>query len=594
MNENKLLGLAWISPYIIGLIVFTAFPFVSSFFLSFTEYDLMSPPVFNGIENYRYMLTEDSLFWKSMGVTFAYVFLTIPLKLAFALGIAFVLNFKLRGIGFFRTAYYIPSILGSSVAIAVLWRALFAIDGLLNSFLAVFGIDAINWLGEPSLALMSVTLLRVWQFGSAMVIFLAALQNVPQSQYEAAMIDGASKWQMFMKVTVPLITPVIFFNFIMQTTQAFQEFTGPYVITGGGPTYYTYLFSLYIYDTAFKYFDMAMAPRWRGCCSSSWRSLRRSPLSHRNTGSSTPPIREAKMADIQQMAPVMSDADREVARTLRREKVSRVVRYVVLIFVGLLMLYPLAWMFSASFKPNHEIFTTLGLWPAHATWDGFINGWKTGTEYHFGHYMLNTFKYVIPKVVLTIISSTIVAYGFARFEIPWKKFWFATLITTMLLPSTVLLIPQYLMFREMGMLNSYLPLYLPLAFATQGFFVFMLIQFLRGVPRDMEEAAQIDGCNSIQVLWYVVVPILKPAIISVALFQFMWSMNDFIGPLIYVYSVDKYPIALALKMSIDVTEGAPWNEILAMASISILPSIIVFFLAQRYFVQGVTSSGIKG
>ena len=300
------------------------------------------------------------------------------------------------------------------------------------------------------------------------------------------------------------------------------------------------------------------------------------------------------MADIQQMAPVMSDADREVARTLRREKVSRVVRYVVLIFVGLLMLYPLAWMFSASFKPNHEIFTTLGLWPAHATWDGFINGWKTGTEYHFGHYMLNTFKYVIPKVVLTIISSTIVAYGFARFEIPWKKFWFATLITTMLLPSTVLLIPQYLMFREMGMLNSYLPLYLPLAFATQGFFVFMLIQFLRGVPRDMEEAAQIDGCNSIQVLWYVVVPILKPAIISVALFQFMWSMNDFIGPLIYVYSVDKYPIALALKMSIDVTEGAPWNEILAMASISILPSIIVFFLAQRYFVQGVTSSAIKG
>lgn len=137
-----------------------------------------------------------------------------------------------------------------------MWRALFAIDGLLNSFLAVFGIGAVNWLGATSLALMSVTLLRVWQFGSAMVIFLAALQNVPQSQYEAAMIDGASKWQMFAKVTVPLITPVIFFNFIMQTTQAFQEFTGPYVITGGGPTYYTYLFSLYIYDTAFKYFDM--------------------------------------------------------------------------------------------------------------------------------------------------------------------------------------------------------------------------------------------------------------------------------------------------------------------------------------------------
>ena len=290
----------------------------------------------------------------------------------------------------------------------------------------------------------------------------------------------------------------------------------------------------------------------------------------------------------------ISHAEREVARTLRREKINRTVRYFILLLIGLLMLYPLAWMFSASLKPNHEIFTNLSLWPSNLTWDGFINGWKTGTEYDFGHYMLNTFKFVIPKVILTIISSTVVAYGFARFEIPWKKFWFSALIATMLLPGTVLLIPQYLMFREMGMLNSYLPLYLPTAFATQGFFVFMLIQFLRGVPRDMEEAAQIDGCNSAQVLWYVVVPILKPAIISVALFQFMWSMNDFLGPLIYVYSVDKYPISLALKMSIDVSEGAPWNEILAMSSIALLPSIFVFFLAQRYFIQGVTSSGIKG
>jgi len=256
MYENRKLGLAYLSPYIIGLIMFTAFPFISSFVMSFTDYDLMTSPEFIGIENYRYMLTEDDIFWKSMSVTFLYVFLTIPVKLAFALGIAFILNFKLRGIGFFRTAYYIPSILCSSIAIAVLWRALFAIDGVLNGALGFIGIDPINWLGEPAFALFSITLLRAWQFGSAMVIFLAALQNVPQSQYEAAMIDGASKWQMFLKVTVPLITPVIFFNFIMQTTQAFQEFTAPYVITGGGPMKSTYLISLYIYETAFKFFDM--------------------------------------------------------------------------------------------------------------------------------------------------------------------------------------------------------------------------------------------------------------------------------------------------------------------------------------------------
>ena len=300
------------------------------------------------------------------------------------------------------------------------------------------------------------------------------------------------------------------------------------------------------------------------------------------------------MADIQQISEARDIAEREVARTLRREKVSRSIRYVILLFVGLLMLYPLVWMFSASFKPNHEIFTTLSLWPAHATWDGFINGWKTGTEYHFGHYMLNTFKYVIPKVILTIISSTIVAYGFARFEIPWKKFWFATLITTMLLPSTVLLIPQYLMFREMGMLNSYLPLYLPLAFATQGFFVFMLIQFLRGVPRDMEEAAQIDGCNSIQVLWYVVVPILKPAIISVALFQFMWSSNDFMGPLIYLNSTKKFTASLGLRMIMDTESGFDWNKTLALSVITLIPSLVIFFLAQDQFVEGIAAGGVKG
>ncbi|MDB1125939.1 carbohydrate ABC transporter permease [Vibrio algarum] len=281
-------------------------------------------------------------------------------------------------------------------------------------------------------------------------------------------------------------------------------------------------------------------------------------------------------------------------RTIRREKINAAIRYTVLIAVGSLMLYPLLWMFTAAMKPNHEIFSSMSLIPSEWSLEGFINGWKTGTEFTFGHYILNTFAYVLPKVFFTVVSSTIVAYGFARFDIPWKKFWFATLIATVLLPQSVLLIPQYLMFREMGLLDSYLPLYLPLAFATQGFFVFMLVQFLRGVPTDMEEAAMIDGCNSFQVLWHVVIPVIRPAIISVALFQFMWSVNDFLGPLIYVSSVEKFPIALALKMSIDVTEGAKWNEILAMASIAIIPSIIVFFMSQKYFVEGVTSSGIKG
>lgn len=256
MYENRLLGLAYVTPFVIGLLTFTAFPFLASLALSFTEYNLIDAPVWIGLDNFEFMFFHDSLFWKSLSVTLAYVFLTVPLKLAFALYIALILNFKLKGINLFRTGYYVPSILGGSVAIAVLWRYMFADYGVINLILHAIGLDPIPWFGDPGWALFTITLLRLWQFGSAMVIFLAALQNVPQSLYEAAMIDGARKWQAFFRITIPLITPVIFFNFIMQLVQAFQEFNGPYIITQGGPLKATYLLPLYVYDAAFKNFEM--------------------------------------------------------------------------------------------------------------------------------------------------------------------------------------------------------------------------------------------------------------------------------------------------------------------------------------------------
>ena len=269
-------------------------------------------------------------------------------------------------------------------------------------------------------------------------------------------------------------------------------------------------------------------------------------------------------------------------------------RYAVLIVVGLLMLYPLLWMIGGAFKPNHEIFDSIGFIPHAPTLEGFTRGWQTSTEYTFARYLLNTFAIIIPKVIVTVVSSVLVAFGFARFNVPGKRVLFALLIATILLPKSVLLVPQYLMFREMGWLDTFLPLYVPSAFATEGFFVFMIIQFMRSFPREMEEAAVMDGCNSLQVLWHVVVPVIMPAIISVALFQFMWSMNDFLSPLIYLSSVGKYPVALALKLSIDVTEATSWNQILAMSTIALLPSVVLFFAAQKYFVEGITVGAVKG
>lgn len=258
-GESRYMGLAYVSPYVIGLLVFTTIPFVVSFYLSFTDYNLMSPPVWTGLENYIELFTRDRTFRRSLSVTLTYVAITVPLKLAFALFIAVVLNYKLRFINFFRTAYYVPSILGGSIAIAVLWRYIFADVGLVNMAITAFGGEPVNWFGEPANALFTITLLRMWQFGSAMVIFLAALQSIDRSLYEAGAIDGAGPWRAFYHITLPLITPVIFFNLIMQMVQAFQEFNGPYIITGGGPLKSTYLLPLYIYDEAFKKFDMGYA-----------------------------------------------------------------------------------------------------------------------------------------------------------------------------------------------------------------------------------------------------------------------------------------------------------------------------------------------
>ena len=253
------IGYAYIAIWIIGFLVFKFYPFMSSLFYSFTNYNLFKESVENiGFANYE-KIVDTAKYLKSYIVTFKYAFMTVPLKLLFALFIAYLLNFKIKGINLFRTAYYIPSILGGSVAIAVLWQFLFQNEGLVNTIIGLFGVKPVNWLGSPDYALFVICLLRVWQFGSAMVIFLAALKGVPQDLYEAASIDGAGKFTQFLKITIPLITPVIFYNLVTQLCQAFQEFNGPFMITKGGPLGSTTLISILIYQNAFKTYDMGLA-----------------------------------------------------------------------------------------------------------------------------------------------------------------------------------------------------------------------------------------------------------------------------------------------------------------------------------------------
>ncbi len=257
MRHSKI-GLVYILPWLIGMVFLTLYPFINALVISFSDYNLVREPNFIGLTNYT-NLFKDKDFISTLVATLKYTVFTVPLQLTFALFIAYILNFKLKLINFYRTAYYIPSLLGGNVAVAVLWRFLFQQDGFVNRFIGMFGGQPVPWLSSPTGAMSIIVILKVWQFGSAMLIFLAALKDVPSDLYEAASVDGATKFHSFFKITIPLITPTIFFNLVMQLVNAFQEFNGPYLVTGRGPLNSTYLTSMFIYDNAFKYFNMGYA-----------------------------------------------------------------------------------------------------------------------------------------------------------------------------------------------------------------------------------------------------------------------------------------------------------------------------------------------
>lgn len=264
-----------------------------------------------------------------------------------------------------------------------------------------------------------------------------------------------------------------------------------------------------------------------------------------------------------------------------------------LALLALLMLYPLLWLFGASFKTNAQIFSSVWFWPEQFSFQPYLDGWKTASPYTMGHYFLNTAGIVLPRILFTLVSSTLTAYGFSRFDFPGKRGLFALLIAGMLLPEVITRIPNYLLWRTLGALDSYLPLTLPSLFATEGIFVFLLMQFFAALPKELEDAARIDGCNSMQTLWYVLVPCIRPALLSVAMFTFLWTMNEFVQPLIYISSVERYPLSLALRMSMDNTgQGYAWNKIIAMSLLGLLPSIAVFLLAQKRLTAGIATSGI--
>jgi multiple sugar transport system permease protein len=257
--KSHLQGYLFISPWLLGFFLLTFWPMLQSLYFSFTDYSLLEAEKWIGTDNYQKILFDDSSFINSIKATFIFVLLAVPIKLAGALLIAVVLNMKLKGMFIYRTVIYFPSLIGSSVAVAILWSNLFGRDGLINQLLLTVGIEGKNWIGIPQTALLTLIILAVWQFGSSMVIFLTGLKQIPSELYEAAAVDGAGKVRSFFAVTLPMLSPIILFNLVLQTIGAFQMFTQAFIITRGGPLESTYMYALYLFEKAFTRYQMGYA-----------------------------------------------------------------------------------------------------------------------------------------------------------------------------------------------------------------------------------------------------------------------------------------------------------------------------------------------
>ena len=268
LDRDNVAGYVFILPFIIGVIAFTAIPFFTSLYLAFTDYNVLSAPKWVGLANFKEMFFEDDLFWTSFWVTFKFAFIQVPIKLTVALLVAMVLAKATKATSFYRAAFYIPSLMGGSVAIALLWKQLFSPRGVINQILGFLGLpDDTAWLGDPKTALGTLIALGVWQFGSSMLIFLAAIKNIPQSYHEAAIVDGAGPVKRFFSITLPMLTPIIFFNLINQVIGAFQAFNSSYLITQGRPLNTTLYYGVHLYNKAFDQFEMGYG------CAMAWFML---------------------------------------------------------------------------------------------------------------------------------------------------------------------------------------------------------------------------------------------------------------------------------------------------------------------------------
>jgi ABC-type sugar transport system permease subunit len=537
--------------------------------LSLTDWKIVGTPRFVGLKNYA-RLFSDPLFYTALKNTVTYTAIIVPLMALVGLGLALLLNQPLRGRVVTRTAVFASYVVMVSV-VGIVWR--WVLDptgaGIVNYYLGTLGQDPLPWLAAPETSMLSIIIATIWwTAGYNMILYLAGLQDIPVAVREAARIDGADAWQEFRHVTLPMLKPVTFFVAVMSIAKSFQVFGQVYVMTQGGPSNSTLTIVNYLYVVGFTWFEMGYAAA----------------------------IAYALFALLLVITVIQF---RMVSREggggfVRTELLVRMGLYVLMGLVLILWVAPLFWMLSTSLKPEGQILSLIPRWiPKTLTLENYRD---VLDKFRLVRWGVNSTVVAAGATILGLVISIPAAYAFAKMRFRGQQWIFLLILSTILVPVHITIVPLFLGLAKLRLTDTYFSLIMPTV--ANGFGVFLLRQFFQGIPKELEEAAVIDGASRLGILLRVVLPISRPPIMAVAIFLFIQSWNDFMWPLI-VTNTDAtrtLPVGLASALSGTVSGGAIAYYGMSMAGsvLATLPALFIFVLLQRYFVQGIALTGLKG
>ena len=556
---------SFLLPWLAGISLFWVFPMGWSFYLSLTRYGVLSDPQPVGLENYARILLADPVFREAAWNTASFAIFSVGLGILSSLAAAMLLSLDVKLMGLWRAIYYVPSVI-PAVSTALLWRWIFVPEGgLANALLGFLHLPQPGWFNDPQWVIPAFVIMTLQgACGNNMVIFLARLKGIDAHLYEAASLDGAGTWGRFAHVTLPQLSPVIFYHVVMGIIGSLQVFTQPMFVRTPGRSGLFY--SVYIYRTGWEQLRMGYASALSWVLFAALMVL------------TAMVFRSARYwVSYEESDAIIGGSSRAISA----RGAKRAVWISLVVAGGVVMLAPILWMISTSLKGPDALFRTppaLLSWPLR--WENYPRAWQA---LPFTRYLLNTLLVTCLAMVGEVIVAGAVAYGFARFNFPGKRPLFALLLSTLLIPGMVMMIPVFLIWRRLGLVGTFDPLVLGTLLGGSALFVFIAHQFLKTLPRELEDAARLDGASHARVFVSIIAPMAKPVLLVMALISFQAHWNDFLGPLLYLNRSEQYTMTMGLHFfqGSFMGEAPKWHWMMAMTTLMALPTVVLFLLTQR-------------